>query len=78
MEFKVGDRVRVTQKFYLGLHNSRTKKELKNIGVVDLIGSTLLLVKFSTDYKYWLFESNVEPAVEIGQQLEFDFMNKEL
>ena len=77
MEFKVGDKVRVTEKFLSGLHNLNVKNKLKSIGVVDNIGNRLLLVKFFT-YSYWLFDCDLEPTIEIGAQLEFDFMNKEL
>ena len=77
MKFKVGDKVRVTEKFLSGLHNLNVKNKLKGVGVVGHIGSRLLLVKFFT-CSYWLFDYNLESTIEIGAQLEFDFMNKEL
>ena len=77
MEFKVGDKVRVTEKFLSGLHNLNVKNRLKIVGVVDSIGDRLLLVKFFI-YSYWLFDYDLEHTIEIGTQLEFDFMNKEL
>ena len=72
MQFKVGDKVKVTKKFLLIL--PRLADKVKNGGVVIKVFEDEAMVKFYSGYAPYMYLDSLELKSVRNQQLLFEFM----
>jgi len=72
MQFKVGDKVKVTEKFLLIL--PRLTDKVKNGGVIIKVFEDEAMVKFRSGYTPYIYLSSLELKSVKNQQLLFEFM----
>ncbi len=72
MRYKIGDKVQLSEKFYI----------VKGRGMIAEIIAIMVGTEFPYRIKYNTVQScpvylyEIEPIIEIGQQLEFEFMKE--